>query len=195
MIPARLIRTAPVITTGEQDRLWAMATGLHPDWEHVDLRNDCDPEPFPLTRSYWSACETGAQWADLVRFEELWHRGGVYIDSDVECYKPFDPLMGLPAFAGYETPQNVCIAVLGFPAQHPTMERAVELAIERRHLGTREAGMGTFQLVLGLYPHDVVLFPPAMFYPYLWTQQCPSDLQDNNPWSFTVHHWAKSWQK
>lgn len=191
-IPARLIRTAPDVTTVEMDRLWHVATGLHPDWEHVDLRNSVDPGGYPITSPYWRDCETGAQWADLVRFEELWMRGGCYIDSDVEVFKPFDPLLGLPAFAGYEDHERVCIAVLGFPPAHPALKSVLEYAIARRHQGTWQAGMGAFNdAVKGR--DDIVLFPPAVFFPWHWTQPEPHGWRENNPWSMTAHYWAKSW--
>lgn len=192
MIPRRLIRTAPEVTNAEQDRLWKIATEMHPHWEHVDLRNNVDPTGYPMTSPYWDQCESGAQWADLCRFEELL-RGGVYIDSDVEVLKSFDPLLGLSAFAGYEDTERVCIAVLGFRPNHPVVNLAVRLAISRRRQGTWKAGMGAFNAALA-DRDDIVLFPPGMFYPFHWSDDEPNDWRERNPWSMTAHYWAKSWQ-
>lgn len=191
-IPKRLIRTAPDTTTPDMDWLWQTARTLHPSWEHVDLRNSVNPTAFPLTSPYWRDCQTGAQWADLARFEALWWRGGVYIDSDVEVLKPFDPLLGLDAFAAYEDTDHVCIAVMGFTPNHPILKTVIELAIQRRHLDTWQAGMGAFHdAITGR--SDITLFPPGMFYPWSWRDNEPADWRTQNPWSYTAHYWSKSW--
>jgi hypothetical protein len=39
---------------------------------------------------------------DYVRLYALYHYGGIYMDTDVEVLKPFDDLLYLPAFSGYE---------------------------------------------------------------------------------------------
>lgn len=193
-IPKRLIRTAPDTTTPDMDRLWDTARTLHPHYEHVDLRNSINPDAFPLTGPYWPDCRTGAQWADLARFEFLWWRGGVYIDSDVEVLKPFDPLLGLDAFAGYEDAEHVCIAVMGFRPAHPILKTVIELAIERRHLDTWQAGMGAFHDAIA-GRDDIALFPPATFFPWSWRQQEPPGWRQENPWSWTAHYWAASWRE
>lgn len=194
VIPTRLIRTAPDETTSEMDQFWDIARELHPEWMHVDLRNSIDPAHWPLTGPYWKDCRTGAAWADMVRFEELFWRGGVYIDSDVEVLKPFDSLIGLDAFAGYEDTEHVCIAVMGFTPNHPIMRRSIELAIQRRHSDTWSAGMGSFQdAIKGR--NDIALFPPGMFFPWSWRDREPKDWRRNNPWSYAAHYWAASWVK
>lgn len=39
---------------------------------------------------------------DYVRLYALYTEGGVYMDTDVEVLKPYDDLLGLPGFTGYE---------------------------------------------------------------------------------------------
>ena len=39
---------------------------------------------------------------DYVRLYALYTEGGIYMDTDVEVLKPYDDLLGLPAFTGYE---------------------------------------------------------------------------------------------
>jgi len=39
---------------------------------------------------------------DYVRLYALYNEGGIYMDTDVEVLKPFDDLLGLTAFTGYE---------------------------------------------------------------------------------------------
>ena len=199
MIPKRLIRVVPAGTPRQVEDWWNDARVLHSHrqgWEHVTLREPHDPQRFPMTSPYWRDCQTGAQLADLVRAEELYHRGGVYIDSDIEVWRPFDPLLELGAFAGYEDKNRVCNAVMGFPAKHWVLRMFLTLAIDRRHRGTETAGVATFTEVVTHPGAGVTLLPPGAFYPVHWSQQIPKDtaaLRVNNPWSYCLHHWAKSW--
>lgn len=39
---------------------------------------------------------------DFVRLHALYNEGGIYMDTDVEVLKPYDDLLGLSAFTGYE---------------------------------------------------------------------------------------------
>lgn len=192
VIPRRLIRVVPENTSQQVEDWWSGAVELHPGWQHVTRREDHDPTLFPLTSPYWGDCGTGAQLADLVRAEELWHRGGCYIDSDIEVFKPFDNLLGLPGFAGWEDTKRVCNAVLGFPPRHTLIGTFIELAIARRRQGTEAAGVATFT-ELASTAGDIVLFPPGTFYPAHWSET--PDLTCKKPWTYTLHYWAKSWHK
>ena len=40
--------------------------------------------------------------SDYVRLFALYSEGGIYMDTDVEVLKPYDDLLSLPAFTGYE---------------------------------------------------------------------------------------------
>ncbi|QDH91817.1 glycosyltransferase [Mycobacterium phage Phrappuccino] len=194
-IPRRLIRTVPEQLDDEAERLWTIATELHPDWEHVTLRDPIDRSLFPITSPHWDACETGAQLADLVRAEELYWRGGVYIDSDVECYRSFDPLLGVQGFAAWEDSDHIPNAVMGFTPWHPAIRAVVDLAVARQGEGTWAAGVGvTTEVFAGR--DDMLLLPPASFYPYHYTMKTvaqPEMIQRQNPWAFCAHHWKHSW--
>ena len=199
MIPRRLIRTVPEAVNGEQERLWNIAADLHPGWQHITLRDPIDPAAFPLTHHLWDQCETGAQLADLVRIEELYLRGGIYIDSDVECYRPFDPLLGAEAFAGWEDTDHIPNAVLGAQAGHPAIGQLVTRAAEMMPCNTWDIGVGlTTEVLRGR--NDVLLLPPGSFFPvhYRVKQRLrrmppPAQIRAENPWSYAAHHWAASW--
>ena len=51
--------------------------------------------------------------ADYIRFYALYHYGGIYLDSDVEVLKSFDPLLSKSFFVGKETNGDIEAAVLG----------------------------------------------------------------------------------
>lgn len=205
MIPRRLIRTVPQRTTAEQEAYWEKACALHPAWEHVTLRDPVDPTDFPSTSAYWVGCETGAQLADLIRVEEVYRRGGVYIDSDVEVLRPFDSLLGASMFAAWQDHSWVCNAVFGAEPGHTALGTILKLSIARQGAGTLAAGIETFHEVVH-NRDDILLLPPGAFYPYHWTvrdlyaaehpggQGLREAISEDNPWAFCMHHWHGSWK-
>jgi len=51
--------------------------------------------------------------ADYIRLHALFRHGGIYLDADVEVFRSFDELLGLPSFIGYETGGDLEPAVIG----------------------------------------------------------------------------------
>lgn len=51
--------------------------------------------------------------ADYIRMYALYHEGGIYLDSDVEVVRSFDPLLELPYFAGAESCGLIEAAAMG----------------------------------------------------------------------------------
>lgn len=199
MIPRRLIRVVPEHTTDEVEAWWEHACALHSSWYTLTLRDPISREFFPMTRCYWDDCESGAQLADLIRAEELYQRGGVYIDSDVEVYKSFTPLLGLRGFAGYDSTDHIPNAVMGFEPGHPALHKVINMAIRRQDQGTWAAGVGVTTEVFKHQTSDMALFPPGSFYPLYWrmAQQPGVDwakVREDNPWAFCAHHAHHSWK-
>ena len=197
MIPHRLVRTVPANTNRETERLWDIACNLHPDWEHVTWRDPVDRDAFPITSPFWDDCQTGAQLADLIRAEDLLHRGGWYIDSDVWMLQPFDSLCALNGVAAWEDHLHIPNAVLGFTPGHRALQKVLTLGVERRHQGTWIAGVGvTTEVFKGR--DDMVLLPPGAFYPVPW-QQAHRGLVDwhevakRSPWAYCIHQYKASW--
>lgn len=75
---------------------------LLPDYEFVLW----DRERFPRGKSTWVDQAFDARKyafaADYIRLYALYNFGGIYLDADVEVVKPFDDLLGLPYFFGWE---------------------------------------------------------------------------------------------
>jgi len=195
MIPQRLIRTVPEKTSGEVETWWEQACLLHPDWEHVTLRDPIDRQDFPLTGPSWEGCESGAQLADLIRAEELYLRGGVYIDSDVEVLRPFDSLLGVKGFLGWEDTEHICNAVMGFEGNHFGLAVYIETALSRLKEGTWASGVGTITEVFR-NRLDTLLLPPQALYPIHYSaKHITQEPWSTVHWCFTTHHWRHSWSK
>ncbi len=69
----------------------------HPDWQHW-LWTDADnrrliAEHYPWFLPTYDGYKHNIERVDAVRYFMLLHYGGVYIDLDMECLKPIDPLL------------------------------------------------------------------------------------------------------
>ncbi len=86
---------------------------------------------FPKGKSRWvdQAFEARkfAFAADYIRNYALYTEGGIYLDSDVEVLKSFNPLLHLPYFLGYENGSG-CIeaAVMGAEGGNPIFKMLLD---------------------------------------------------------------------
>lgn len=194
MIPKILHRVVPADIGREARKFWHHAEELHPGWRLLTHQDPLDPADWPLTADHWAECTSGAQFAGLIRLEALLRWGGIYIDQDVEPYRPFDPLLWLDAFAAWEDRQTVPDAVLGATPGHPGMRHCLDLALERLDKGPWESGPGVTTEVLPGRA-DVLVLPPGSFFPYHYTEKDRrhEDHKVMQPWAFAAHHWDGSW--
>jgi len=100
---------------------------LHPDWEIIRWSE----ENFDCEGNSWvKAAIEQKNWAlaaDVIRSNVLLNHGGVYLDTDIELFKP---LSGLAAdndfFIGYETDFWFGCAVLGAKKGHKIIREVYE---------------------------------------------------------------------
>jgi hypothetical protein len=115
--------------------------------------------------------------ADLVRLEQVWKHGGVYVDSDVIPLQELDSVVGYPAWivpAGWYDPHNegrvvenvktvVSNSMFAAPPQHPFIAEVLNHAFRRISAGTKNplfiAGPNVFQR----YGKDVAVLRHGLF--------------------------------
>jgi mannosyltransferase OCH1-like enzyme len=103
---------------------------LHPDWS-LRLWGGGDVPPLHNQELYDRAAELcpgfeGQLRSDVVRYELLLQYGGVWIDTDFQCYAPIDDLCDVPCFAAWERQGTVVNnAILGCEPGDPFMLRLV----------------------------------------------------------------------
>ena len=116
--------------------------------------------------------------ADIMRWEILYHYGGVFLDADSICIEPIDnTLLSTKAFAGWEQekvrPGLIATGTMGFPPKHPLVKAAIDwilhndINVERtkkRAWITVGPGLLTRIYNTGLY-NDVTIFPSYSFLP------------------------------
>lgn len=193
-IPRILHRTVPEHTTDDVEGYWEHLRFLHPNWDLRTYREPINPTDWPLTGDLFERCQNGAQKAGLLRLEILVREGGVYVDSDVEGVRPFDVLLHLPAFAGWEDSRVVPDAVLGCVSGHKAFRECLRLARESVERGEDawKSGPGVTTKVLP-GRDDVLLLAPGHLFPVHYHEKALLGTRNHEPYVFCEHKWHASW--
>ncbi|MEI8195726.1 MAG: glycosyltransferase [Phycisphaerae bacterium] len=138
-----------------------------------------DESNCPWELPYVRQCHKFGRWAllsDYVRLYALKTCGGIYLDTDVEVFKPFDPLLGDSCFIGFEETDpalakrwigNAVMAAEAEGGGHPFVEECLEamLLSFRIHLkpqyGVRIANCVLRNHGLSRYGDQEILVGPA----------------------------------
>jgi mannosyltransferase OCH1-like enzyme len=165
----------------------------HPGWE-MRLWTEAELPDMGDARAAFDAGRNHSERSNVLRYELLRSHGGVYVDTDMECLRPLDPLLeGVTAFAAYQRPGRVGSSIIGAEAGHPAFEEAVKRVLGRTGTGdqTNENGPGFLAEMLAEHD-DVTLFDKDLFYPY--THQELWRASEEFPDAYAVHHWSKTWE-
>lgn len=180
---------------------------LMPDYEIVRW----DETNSAIDHDYARAAQAQGRWSRLanhVRMQALVAHGGLYLDTDVEVLRRFDPLLDQSCFLGFQQePADVDWvnnAVIGAVAGHPFLQRALQSldATFARHqhfprgpeLFThllRKNGLQHYGLQ---QIHDVTLYPCEFFYPRPWYAGDTDDpMLGVSDATYCIHHWEGTW--
>jgi hypothetical protein len=132
--------------------------------------------------------------SNLIRYEVLRRFGGLYVDTDVECKRPIEPLIDdAPAFCAWVRPGRIGSAVLGATPGHPAIETLLTEMQSRVGKGNQiEATVGLLTEVLSA-ASDVTVFESDTFYPY-HPRHNPADPDGDFEGAYAVHHWGLTWK-
>jgi mannosyltransferase OCH1-like enzyme len=185
----------------------------NPDWD-MQLWTEKTIFKF-VNQDLIDKSKTLAGKVDIMRYEILQQFGGVYLDTDFECLKPFDDLLeDVPRFYADQIGGQPAIGIMGAIPNDPMFRYIVEQLPDAWHHHsdlTQKSGPIFFGKAvfdwLGIdrktehmdpywfhttYPDKRVIgFEPKYFYPYGWWEM---EKKGNSfPDAYGVHHWAKSW--
>ena len=127
---------------------------------------------------------------DLMRLELIYQNGGIYLDVDTICIRPFDDLLNYQCVMGlevgrhkdqlYEKTIGLCNAVLMGISKNKFME----LWIEQFHSDYRpEWNYNCVQMPYNLskeYPDIIHIEPKTSFFKYSWDENGKTNLFDTN---------------
>lgn len=138
--------------------------------------------------------------SDIARYEILLRFGGVYVDTDVEPLRSFDPLIGPLPFIAWCSDEELDPAVIASPPGHPAMRHLVddlEAVAKWRARGRAVSPPGSTgpRYVTSRWRQrdDVRRLPPITFFPYHWR----GEREEDGPFpdrSYAVHHWMAGWK-
>lgn len=191
---------------------------LHPDWEYR-LWTDADVAAFGLrNKELYDRAVNWGQKSDIFRYEILYREGGLYIDTDFECVKPFDILHELFDFytgimrdrpLGPGEKPMIANGLIGTIPGHPIIKICIEKMDFKK--GDHDdynihASTGPFyftEIVLSQFKDRTfrnAVLPAVYFYPLpgekrdgIFEEACRTEWL--KPESFAIHYWECSWMK
>lgn len=194
------------IWVGGEEPEWTR--GFAASWERpgwvVWNWNDSNVESlFPLRNQeiYDAAPEiapnhVGQLHSDLLRYEILHRFGGIYVDTDFECLRPIDVLIGCATyFAAWEV-QGKWIAngLMGATPAHWFIDRLItELpaSVERfrGHKPNKLTGPQFLTRMWREYGTAMTILPQGAIYPYGFAEIEEHGPGEEWPDAWAVHHW------
>jgi mannosyltransferase OCH1-like enzyme len=167
----------------------------HPGWEMKTWTEDDLPEL--INQSCLSLCNTYSEMSDLIRYELLYKYGGIYIDTDFECFKNLEALIeDVPLFASSENHKVICGGFIGAEPENKyilNIIRRIPRALRDSVGKTSDLRIGPTFLTGSVPRDEIVVFPKQFFYPYLPGQTKLRDQLSNNKVAYAAHHWNASW--
>ncbi len=153
-----------------------------PDWEYILWNEDnFDVSALPYTREAYDAGKF-AFVSDCARLYALYHCGGIYFDTDVEVFKPFDSLLNNHAFSGFEGNKRhtIGMGILGSEAGMPWFKKQLDAYADRHFIlpnGKQDLTPNPSFIAAAMtnegFIHDgkekewdgLHIYPPEYFYP------------------------------
>jgi hypothetical protein len=162
----------------------------HPEWEFKLWTEENLPED-PVRPEVLDLLRAPVERADILRLEILYHYGGVYLDTDLECLRPLDPVLDGEEFVGVcHKPGRITNTAIAACAKHPLLERALanvrpmEMYWTNASQRLKEvAGPLLLEKIVVDYP-EVKLLDPPVFFP-----ETPEECEQ----AIAVHHMARVW--
>ena len=90
-------------------------------------------EHYPDLLEYYDSCPWLVQKANLLRLVAIHHFGGLYLDLDMQCLRPFGHYLEFELLLGWygDSQKMICNAILGAREPgHPFWKRCMTLAQE-----------------------------------------------------------------
>ena len=178
-----------------------------PEWQIREWRDGDLPNS-----SYAHAALKNGKYANVsnyVRLHALHYHGGVYLDTDIEVLKSFNPLLNTGMFAGWQQNGQINNAVLGAEAGHPFIAKCM-LELPKRFSGVEKAHFSSpvffTQMLLESKiitkqntnqfmetDPEITLYPTRFFYPH-WHTEKLDRAKHVTPDTYCIHHWAGMWK-
>lgn len=204
----------------EYERHWASWKKHHPDWMMTtwDEKDLASQFAGDVGLGFAKRIPEPKRWAaisDIARLLILQKFGGMYVDTDFECFRSFQRLVDSAGLLLADmTKGDPCNGLMAASPNHPMLEQMVRAATDGIAAGSgtilEQAGPAMVKRVLGPWitgwPKDlldntrtrvataigdtgITIIEPWVCFPYYWADERPKDF--GRAWA--AHHWARSW--
>ncbi|KAK0191095.1 glycosyltransferase family 32 protein [Armillaria mellea] len=110
---------------------------LMPDYEYMlwtdDSSRDFISEHYPWFLDTFNDYRYPIQRADAIRYFILHHYGGVYLDLDIGCKRPLDPLLAYPVILPKTIPVGISNDLIFSEKGHPFMAQVIHSLVTFDH--------------------------------------------------------------
>ncbi|HEX2978585.1 MAG TPA: glycosyltransferase [Candidatus Babeliales bacterium] len=189
----------------------------HPDWQIILWNDELVKNINLFNQDLYDRATNFGEKSDILRCELLFQFGGLYVDTDFECLKPFDELhkycdffagmIPVDAFSVNDDGSGVLLgsALMGSIPGHPFMETMLHNMQRFKNEPGIVTRTGPWLLTRSFFeyaPEDQlisVIFPPTYFYPINspYIQQAGKGYSHNyiKNETYAIHWWEASWAK
>ena len=167
---------------------------LH-DWNERNMPTLVNQREFDEARSY-------SEKSDIARVELLYRFGGVYIDTDFECFKNIEDLIGASAlWVGQDEDDRICNGIMGSVAGHPFLEKVIAAIPESIASHPDDSPVvrtgpvlldRTYKSSLAVGDPVPDVMPREYFFPYRGDER--HRRYEVFPDAYAAHHWGGSWR-
>jgi len=180
---------------------------LNPEWEYKLWGDDDIKDIHIPQKKVFNTIKNQGFRSDFLRYNILNQFGGLYIDTDFECLKPFDNLSHLGFYTGIGYPHKVelYVGLIACTPHHPIVEHIIDsmTVVNEEHWLDFFDTAGPYFFtrcffdVIDSYCEKVVALPTDYFYPFPNEEGHASRNGRDyiKECSYAVHHWAVSWLK
>ncbi len=182
---------------------------LHPQWEYK-LWTDKDLETFSLyNRHLYDISNNYGERSDILRYEILYHHGGVYLDIDFECVKPLDALHHCYDFytgiLPLECRSILTNGIIGCAPCHPIIRYCIASLSKNENQQNIIEKTGpqhlesSFWKVASSYHHSkIIALPTSYFFPLKLSDTLNKShgkeyVVHLKPETLAIHYWTRTW--
>ena len=185
------------------EKFWLGWKEKHPDWE---FKLWTDNLPGPRLGKFYGKAKDLRVDSNFARLEILYEYGGVYIDLDMECLKPIDPLLeSCNAFITIETTTDMKVwgrvgfndAPIGAAPRHPAINSVIEHTTKGKWLRGNVKDWDGFLTGPVIFTEamqtrvDVRVFEAKIFNPWSALDFCiPESARPPTEESYAIHHYG-----
>ena len=131
--------------------------------------------------------------SDVARYELVRIFGGIYVDTDFECLKNFDPLLNESSFAGEPWMDYCECSIFAAEKNNPIIGFTGEaVAHQIMHHPASYKSSEAIRISGECLLHCEKIYPRHYFYPDFWNKEIVAQKQvpfDKNE-VYAVHHWS-----